>query len=112
MSCNQHGRFPDCSSASEAMGDFLTLAGVHAEKEYVEAMLTRAHARTPRAAASLEPIQSLPATTNAFAIASGSVNHTSWLPLHSTYRNSPSRSDNRGCHGMLCGIAASITQLR
>lgn len=54
--------------------------------------------------------QSRPARSIAEAIASGSVNHTSWLPLHSMYRNNPKRSDSRGCQPRLCGSALSMRQ--
>ena len=55
--------------------------------------------------------QSRPASTTARARPSGSVNHASWLPGDSMFRNRPSRSDSRGCHGRPCGMAVSSRQL-
>ena len=55
--------------------------------------------------------QSRPASPIACASRAGLLKNISWLPSHSTRRNSPSRSDNRGCHGMLCGRAMSCRQL-
>ena len=51
--------------------------------------------------------QSRAASSIACASRAGLLKNISWLPLHSTSRNSPNRSDNRGCHGMLCGRAMS-----
>lgn len=44
-------------------------------------------------------LQSRPASMIAWASRGGFENHSSWLPGHSIRRNSPRRSDRRGCQG-------------